>query len=255
MIAAGAELTFEASMKLKSGLGPKQERVAILFEGSGQGVINYDLKAEASLPVRAVPPYITATETLGGRVELEARDGVPFRVLSAGGAPPRFVGFDPAADPPRARYTIEWDLTAEDRAGAVPWFWVVETDRADSGIVDLRVRHASTRATQPRGRPWVPKDHRVVVDRVTPGSPVEFETHVDFVSGVPIPVDTAAVRADAPNLRTELVRAWADGRSLWYRVRLTVTDAPPGPLYETVTVTADGFDEPLRVIGRIVGRN
>lgn len=251
VIPAGQTLTFDASMKIKSGLGPKHEQVAILFEGYAEGLVRYDLRAEASLPVRAVPPVLRATETLTGRVDLESRDGAAFRVLTAGGAPPRFVGFDPATDAPRSHYTIEWDLTAAQVHGEVPWFWVVETDRPDAPIVDLRVQHDTTRVEQPRGRPWVPKDLRVIVGSIEVGTPVEFESYIEFASGIPIPTGTAAVASPSSNIMVELVRTWTVRQELHYRIRMTVTDAPPGPFYELMTLKAAGFDAPLRLIGRV----
>jgi hypothetical protein len=191
------------------------------------------------------------TQTTSGQVRLEAVDGKPFRVLRSQGAPPEFVGFDPARDAPRSQYTIRWDLT---RFGTeIPWFWVIETDRVDCPVIDARIQHASTMPLRVPGRPWVPKDQRVLVGRVRRGEPFEVATRIEYGGNNKPQPDTATVSSWSPSLRAELLDVQPDGRELQYRIRLTPgADLSPGLLYVQLAIRASGFDAPLYVIGTVV---
>ena len=259
VIPAGGFIEFSTTMSMKSGLGEKKEKISIRFEGYSDTFAVFYFTAEVSLPIRVTPPHIRASQRevhgwvpiSSGEVLLEASDGKPFRLLASHGQPPDFIGYDPAHDPPRAEYRVRWDL---DRfaGGTVPWFWVFETDRPDCPVVDARFRHSSTLPVRPPGRPWVPKDQRVLVGNVRNGEPFEVTTKMEYVKDrAPAPT-TAAVRSDSPFLRAELAEAQRDGQFLGFRIRVIPTNAPAGLLYGTLTLSASGFDVQLQIIGRIV---
>jgi hypothetical protein len=260
VIAPGGFIEFETSMKIKSGLGEKKEKVTVFFEGyeGGPGPED-DLRyapvfyftAEASRAVRAVPPHITATNGLQGEFVLESRDRKPFRVLASQGGPPVLVGHDPVG-PPANRYTLRWDLTREDQAGSVPWFWIIETDHPDAPIVDLRIRHEATKPDHTK-RPWVAKDQRVVIDRVKPGEPVEFVAQIEYHPGqIPAP-RTAAIGGSPSELTAELVEAVQEGQLVNYRIRVRARPGPSVLFQEEISLQASGASAPLRIIGRRLG--
>jgi hypothetical protein len=260
VIGPGGSTEFTTTMTMKSGLGEKKEKISIIFEGYRSTFVVQYYTAEVSLPVRLTPPHLPASSkdqrtgrwvnTMSGHVEVKSLDGEPFRILRAHGAPPEYVGFDPATDPPRNVYTIRWDLS---RFGnAIPWYWVIETDRPDAPLVDARIRHVSTRPVRVEQRPWEPKDQRLLVGVVARGQPFEITTKHEYDAGyIPDPT-TAAVRSQSSFLRAELLDAQSDEQHLQFRIRVTPTaSAPPGLLYGTLEVSAVGFGVPLRIIGRI----
>jgi hypothetical protein len=190
--------------------------------------------------------------TTSGQIEVKSLDGKPFRVLRTHGAPPEYVGFDPATDEPRGVYTLRWDLTRFGKR--IPWFWVVETDRPDAPVIDARIRHASTLSPRVPDRHWQPKDQRIVVGVVPAGEPFEISTGIECDAGTFPDPATAAVTTASPHLQAELLETQRDEQHLNYRVRVTpAAEAPPGLLYETIQVHAGGYVVPLRIIGRIAG--
>ena len=257
VIPPGGFTEFSTTMNMKTGLGEKREKITIIFEGYEAASAIHFFTAEVSLPVRVTPPHITASRRSGGgwvhspsgQLGVESTDGRPFRILRAHGAPPQFVGYDPRTDPPRSRYTIRWDMT-RFQGGAIPWFWVIETDRPDCPVLDVRIRHASTLAPRPQGRPWVPKDQRILVGIVQNGQPFEVTTKLEFVPSYPPDPTTAAVASESSFLGAELVEVQRDGQFLQYRVRLT-PQAAPGLLYGKLSVFAAGFRTTLHIIGRV----
>jgi hypothetical protein len=250
-IEPGTSVEFSTEMEPKPGLGEKREGVAMRFRGYEPRVEFY-IRAEVAFPVRVVPPHITATAELTGQFEVRSQDGRPFSVLRVNDAPPDFVDFDPSTDAPRDRYTIRWDLRALADRGEVPWFWVIETDRAECPVIDIRVRHMSTLPVRPRGRPWVPKAQRVLLGRVAPGEPVEVTAKIEYARGHRPAVDTAAVRSDSTRFRAELVEAVEDGQLVEYRIRVTPAPDASGFLMESIDLNASGFSSPLYLVGRIV---
>ncbi len=143
IIAPGAAATLTATLDVPTTPGEKDAKVFLTFEGYPQPVMAL-LKADANLPIRALPAYVDALKKVtSGSIKLSSEDGKPFRVLSAGGAPPLFEGFDPAKQEPLASYTLRWAVPAE-ACESLPLWWIVETDRADCPIIPLRIRHECT---------------------------------------------------------------------------------------------------------------
>ena len=259
MIRSGGFIDFDTTMNMKSGLGEKKEKITIYFEPGHrkQAAVVY-FTADVSLPIKLDPPHLAASDrvddqwvqTRQGEVTLTALDGRPFSILRTHGLPPDFVGFDPGIDAPRAQYTVRWDLDRFD--GVIPWFWVIETDRPDCPIIDARVHHSSTMPPRPTGRPWVPKDQRLLVGIVRKGEPFEVTTTIEYAGNYPPDPGSAVVASESPLFDAELLEAQVEDQHLSYRVRLTATKtAPPGLLYGTLAIGANGFTAPLHVVGRI----
>jgi hypothetical protein len=253
-IQPGGSLPFAVSLEPKSGLGEKREGLRLIF-ADHQALVTYVFRAEVSLPVRAEPPHLTAVDDrtkqliLTGEFELTARDDRPFRVLAVHGGPPDLVGFDPGRDEPRSSYTVRWDITDMNASGTVPWFLVVQTDHPAAPLVDLRIRHPSTKPPRPAGRPWVPKDQRVVIGPVQAGDPVEVRAKLEYQPReVPAP-GTAAVRSESEQFDIQLLAAEADGQVVTVTAVVTPAAGTPGLIYGTAFVEVSGFEMPLRVIG------
>ena len=258
MIRSGGYIDFATTMTMKSGLGEKKEKITIYFEPDGQRAAVVYFTAVVSLPIKLDPPHLAASDrvndqwvqTRQGEVTLTALDGRPFSVLRTHGLPPDFVGFDPAVDAPRTQYTIRWDLDRFE--GVIPWFWVIETDRPDCPIIDARVQHSSTLPPRPTGRPWVPKDQRLLVGIVRKGEPFEVTTSIEYAKNYPPDSASAVVASESTLFDAELLEAQVDQQHLSYRVRLTVTDtSSPGLLYGTLAIGANGYTATLYVVGRI----
>ena len=252
VIPPGGFIEFATEMEMKTGLGAKKEKVTLFFEGYDQTQVVFYYTAEVARPVRVVPPYVDAVnQRRTGTVEVSSLDNKPFRILKAHGLSPQFVGFDNAADEPRTQYTLKWDIGQFD-GQRVPWFWVLETDHPEAPIVDVRVRHDSTRPIPPDGRPWQPKDQRVLIDLVRNGESVEIITKHEYADNrTPMP-QTARVQSLSAILDVELVGIEQKGQLLEFRVRITPKNAPLGLLYEHINVGSVGYMVPLRIIGRVI---
>ena len=116
----------------------------------------------------------------------------------------------------------------------------------------MRVRHDSTRPIPPDGRPWQPKDQRVLIDLVRNGESVEIITKHEYAGNrTPMP-QTARVQNLSAILDVELVGIEQKGQLLEFRVRVTPKNAPLGLLYEHINVGSVGYMVPLRIIGRVI---
>jgi len=258
VIPPGGYIEFTTTMNMKSGLGEKKEKITVYFEPGGERVAIQYYTAELSLPIRLTPPYLNASRrvndqwvhTTAGEIVLTAQDGRPFSVLRAHGEAPEFVGFDPATDQPRSEYTLRWDLRRFE--GVIPWFWVIETDRPDCPLIDARIRHSSTLPAKPPGRPWVPKDQRILVGIVQPGEAFEVVTKIEYNGGYPPDPTTATVVSESTLFQAELIEAQVDGQYLQFRIRVSAADnAGPGLLYGSLAIGASGFTGSLQIIGAV----
>ncbi len=146
VIAPGGSVELLATLDVPRTPGEKDAKVFLTFEG-------YDaprmamLKADASLPIRVVPAYVDSLKKVTtGTIQVTSEDGKPFTILSAGGLPPKFSGFDSSKDAPRAQYTLRWEMpeTPDTPCEPMPLWWVIETDRADCPLVALRIRDECT---------------------------------------------------------------------------------------------------------------
>jgi len=158
-------------MKLKldgaPAVGPRNSSVKIMVDGFTRA-LDIPVRAEVTLPVRCVPPYVNAVEgkNLIGRLVLESIDGKPFKILSMSGAQMVIQYGDGSEDAPRASWVVTYDVTGTAEGAALPPYLLFETDAAGAGVVDVRVR--STRAPQ---KPKIPViEQRLNLGRVAAGT-------------------------------------------------------------------------------------
>ncbi len=199
-IPANGTLIMPMSMKTNDAIGAKVAKVDLLFRGIPEP-LTVTYKAETAFIVRANPPYIDTTTAdpsgkieldrskLRGQFKLQADDRKPFRVLSVDNAAPKFLDFDPAKDSPRFEYTLLYDFTATPDA-LIPRWVIVETDRDDCPLVDLRMRHPATR--------YVPsiafEQFRASAGATAPGQAAEFSILLKKFTGRILAVKSADPR-------------------------------------------------------------
>lgn len=249
-------IDFSTTMSLKSGTGPKKEKITIFFVGDKVAVQYYT--AEVSLAVRVSPPYLQASEFNEGRwtnyptgeVTLSSLDGQPFRVLASHGAEPDFVDYDPDLDPPRSEYAVRWDVRRF--GGQIPWFWVFETDHPGAPLVDVRIRHVTTQVTSQKGRAWVAKDQRVLAGEIRAGEPFDVTTKVEYAGNVTPSPDAFFVRTRSQKMEVEVTDAQQDDQFVNLQLHVApAADAEPGLFYENLTIHDGTLTAPLTVIARV----
>ncbi|MFM7260650.1 MAG: DUF1573 domain-containing protein [bacterium] len=217
-IPARGFLEMPMSMKSSNSTGERKAKVNMVFEGLDQ-MLSIDLIAESAYMVRSNPPYIDALapERMKGFLELVARDNQPFTVLTVDGKP--VLSADGSAMKPAVRQIITYDFTQlGDRP--VPPFLIVETDHPKSPLLDLRVRHETTRIT-----PALPfGEFRSNLGVLTSGGTTEFEVHLKTTS----PLTLTAVESLDPAFKVELLGQTSDADGALARVRFTDVSLPKG---------------------------
>jgi len=233
-IPAGGTLKFDVTMEVPLTPGVKDATVQIVVEGLPKP-LTAKLSADSVMPIRVEPAYVDALKGKSmGTVVARSANGTPFRILSAGGSLPQFVGFDPAADAPRAEYTLRWTAPSQP-CESMPLWWVIETDRADCPLVPLRIRHECTGSKADPGRfarEWFFPEPIGIVGRVAPGSAAETVVPIEHYNpqargAVQRPQwkDVVRVETRDPRAQAALVRTQAGTRDQ-VDVRLSVTPAP-----------------------------
>jgi hypothetical protein len=246
VIPARGSITMPVSMQTSAAVGVKQAAVSLLFKGVPTPM-QVGLKAEVAYSVVARPvPYIDALDPsrLSGTFDLESPDGKPFEVRAVQGEPPIFVGFDPRGDALRSRYTLRYDFRGLN-ANAVPKYLLVETDRADCPLVDLRVRHPATRIAPPLKF----AEFRSMLGRVPAGGSGEFDLEIEEMGNLRI--DT--VYALSPDATVELLSQTSDGKNLLVKVKVTPRPGFSGLLQIPVTFVAGGRTAEQLVYGVVGG--
>jgi hypothetical protein len=249
VLAPGEAVDLTATLTPKPGPGAKKEQIRVIAAGYSQ-VVAVDVIGEVSLSIRATPSGLEAYRIgLTGEVVVASLDGKPFRILRAGGKPPQFVDFVAAADAPRDRYALRWDLNGYT-AQTMPWYWVVETDHPDAPLVDIRVMHEWTKV--PRGRErWIGSDLRILGGVLRPGESRDYKTKLQYnPKGRP---DTAPpiVRALTRGIRADLVSSEIIGTDIHCTFRVTVLRNDAGLLYEKIGFTAGGYSSPVWFIATL----
>lgn len=180
VIAPGGSLEISASLAAPLIPGDKEATVSIAFDGAASVVAK--IKGEVRLPLLATPPFVDALrDKTSGTIAIKALDGKPFTILESGDAPPVFVGFDPAKDPPRAEYVISWNLAGR-APEAMPLWWFVRTDRADCDAIPLRVRDEATGMKHDPDRAkrfWIVKESLVMGGRAAVGAPAKVRIELE----------------------------------------------------------------------------
>lgn len=210
-IEPGASARFEAKLGASVVPGPRKATVKILAEGFGQA-LELDVRGEVALPLRAVPSALQPPPggPGKGRFVIESIDRKPFRVLSAGGMTPAYLGFDPSSEATKATYVLRYDLESLPRE-RWPAFWVVQTDRADCPVLGLKVRDASF------NRPTVLKMREYAINLGALPMGADREIAVDLLE--PLPGETAVEASEGLAMRVMRVDPLSDGARLILQVR------------------------------------
>ena len=249
MIPPGESVDLAAVLEGAPNTGPKTASVKVLFDGYSVVEV-VDLKAEITLPIRAIPPHINAVRNQNrqGRIVVEAIDGEPFSICSFHGLPPTYLGFDPATDEPRSQYILSFDL---DRLPApYPRYLVIETDRPETPMLDVYLRHETT-LPKPNRNLRMAGGFRFPLGLIKQGSSVDFEVRFDTVSS-PI----ATVISESPDCRAQMLgittEETEDGIMTLVKIRVTPASDYVGVLYASLSaMTADGQTAPFHVFGLV----
>lgn len=203
-IPAKGTLEMPISMKMSKAPVRKGASVTLVLQPVNQ-VLKVEMSAEVTLPIRATPNFVDAQKgALKGEFTIAATDGKPFRVLTANGTTPIFRDFDPTKDSPKSSYRIGYDFSAP--GFVVPKYFVVETDRTDCPLVDLRVRHETTKISPP----VKVAEFRSSIGRVAPGEAGTFDLEFEAVGSARV----ASVRSLWDGATVRLVEQRPDGQNL-----------------------------------------
>ncbi len=167
VIEPGKSQSLEVKLDGAPSMGTRRSSVKVIVAGSGRP-LDIPVRAEVSLPVRTVPPYVNAVggKNLSGRFVVESIDKSPFRVLSTLGGTMIEEGAG-TTDSARPSHVMAYDITA--MADALPTHLYVETDSERAPLVEVRVR--SERIDRSQSIDFL--DTRAVLGRVTPGASCE----------------------------------------------------------------------------------
>ena len=225
IIPARSSIEVPIDMETNRAVGLKKAIVQLAIEGYQQ-FTTIELQAETAWGVRTTPLYLGVRERANqperrlGTINLESLDQQPFQVLSTNGMPPEFIGFDPAKDAPRARYTIRYDLSMYG-CDDLPPFYIIRTDHPKAQLFDMRVRHDPCTRILPRINM---EDFRSSLGIVSPGAQIT----VPLVFKKP-KADIISATSMNPMLQTTIVERIRDGQNMKVRVLTTVApDAPEG---------------------------
>lgn len=247
VIPAKGSITVPVSMKTSGATGPKSASVRLLFDGV-PGIVEVKLQAEVAYSIRG---YQTNTypgkgpqqdgfvnafdfpQQTKGEVTVESLDHKPFRVLSVMGQPPVFLDFDPAKDAPRSTYRVLYDFSAAP-CEAVPKYLLIETDREDAPVFDLRVRHKCSRI-EPE---FAFAAYRENLGVLRPGVDHEFTVEIKHANGVRID----SVQSPDPRLQVRVTGLVNDGDSQLVKLMARTAPGTSGVIMVPVRFTGVGPD-------------
>ena len=232
-------LEVPVSMKVPASTGNKVAEVKVVYEGL-KFVTTLHMKGEVAFPVRVTStdskgvnqPFIDAhtdPTRVRGTIHVESVDQVPFIVKSVLGKPPTIQNFVAGTDAPRAAYDITYDLSGYACA-MMPPYLCVETDRADSRLVDLRIRHECTKIA--------PKlsfsEHRINAGAMNEGSVIDTDIQLKHAGVVRI----SEVESLDPAILVTLGEQVSDGDGLLVHLRLAAQNGSAGTHTFRIRMTA-----------------
>ena len=249
-IPVGGSVNLEASLDGGPNPGPKTAAVKVLIENYPRP-IEVDLKAEISLPIRAIPAYINAVRDQNrvGRIVIESIDGEPFTICSIHGKKPNLMNFDPETDPPTNKYIYNYDLSEFELP--YPRYLVVATDNPKTPVVDIYLRHESTMPGLNRNL-RVAGGFRHPFGRIDKGGSLEME--IGFIT----PDDPiATVVSTSPDARVDLIGTRSeqvkDDLVSFQKIRITPASDHEGVLYFPATfLTTRGQSVDVPLFGIVV---
>jgi len=243
-------MDLQAALAASPNPGPKTAAIKILVNGYPRP-LEVDLKAEISLPIRAIPPYINAVQgkNTKGRIVIESIDKSPFTICSVHGNVPNLVGFDPKTDEPRSKYIMTYDL--EDIPVPYPRYLLVSTDNPDVPIIDIYFRHETTLPKINRSM-LVHDGYRHTFGRIDSGSSAEIE--IGF-SDLAEPI--ATVISNSPDARVELLSSRdeiiGDKVISFQKIKVMPAKDFEGTMYFPITFLANsGQSTDVPVFGAVV---
>jgi hypothetical protein len=228
-IPAGGELELEVQMTAQSSPGTKKAEIKLLFDGYAR-VVNIDMRMEVSLPIRLQPSFINAVkgQATTGRFVVESLDRQAFSIGAIHGRPVRYVGFDPTKDAPQSQYLLEYDV-ADWQSQELPLFLLMETDRADCPIVDIRLR---TESTFPKPVLKM-QDYRHTIGKVEQGGSAELTFEI---SDLPESEPVVSAGSMMPGAKLEILETTKEGIMTKIRTRFTAPKDFVGILYAPITL-------------------
>ena len=178
MIPPDEDIEFIAVLAAPVTPGKKNAKVQITFVGNLQPLL-LEIEGDITMAIKADPPYVGGArgDENQGVVSVASVDGKPFTILSSGGRPPSFLGFNPEVDAPRSEYTLRWNLGQIEDLPRHVW-WAVFTDHPDCPVLPLRIRNPATgaRADMERYiRHWRFDESLINAERLEPGRKVVLE--------------------------------------------------------------------------------
>jgi len=214
-IPARGTLEMPVSMKMSKAPIRKMASVTMVIDlGDGQKQpLKVEIEAEVTLAIRAVPGFIDtqpglvdrkSPERMSGTFNIVAGDGKPFSVVAVQGIPPVFEGFDPAKDQPASKYSLRYDFTKPGTV--VPKYLIIETDRSDCPLLDLRVRHDTTKIKPP----FKVDAFRSTFGKLAVGNAGTFELELEDVGTKRV----TGVRSLSPLIEVAIADQKVDGRNL-----------------------------------------
>ncbi len=190
VIQPGERLSFKASMAMPPAPGGKDAKVFVRFKGWSQKVLIGKMKAVVKMAIEASPDHLDAVAKpdrpvapTSGTLTVTSRDGKPFRILSAGGEKPRFIGFNPDSDSPRTTYQLAWDLSRWPCEGMKLW-WIIETDHPECRALPVEIWHdcVGSKADPDRmSRGWMVHERLEHLGDVRAGKAIEVEIETSKV--------------------------------------------------------------------------
>lgn len=253
VIPPGGSIDLEAAMDGGPNPGPKTAAVKVLIEGYARP-IEVDLKAEISLAIRAIPPYINAVSNKNqtGRIVIESITGKPFRICSIHGMKPTLLNFDPETDPPRSKYIFTYDI--ENMPVPYPRYLAVVTDDPDVPVVDIYFRHETTMPSISKTM-RVAKGYRHPFGRIDMGGSKNIEIGFQEMRE-----RVATVISGTPNARVELIGSKpvteGDKINTYYEIKIIPAKDFEGVLYFPVTfMTSSGDSIDVPVFGVVVPKD
>ncbi|MBL9140713.1 MAG: DUF1573 domain-containing protein, partial [Phycisphaerae bacterium] len=247
VIPARGSITVPVSMKTSGATGPKTAAVRLMFDGV-PGLVEIKLEAEVAYsihgyqtntyPGRGVQQdfFVNAfdfPQQTKGEVTIASADKKPFKVVSMQGSPPVFVDFNPATDPARESYRVQYDFSKAACADA-PKYLVIETDRPDALLIDMRVRHACTRIDPA----FIFAQYRENLGLMPVGVARDFSVEIKHANGVRID----SVQSLDPRLAVQLVGSVSDGDSLLVNLRAATQPGAQGVITSSIRFTGVGPD-------------
>lgn len=241
-IPANGVLEMPMSMKTSHSVGRKTAQVNMVFDGLEQ-LLEIKLVAETAYAVRANPAFVDALapERMKGFFELLSTDGAPFMVKSVDGRPA--LTADGAPMKPATRQVVKYDLTNSGLGTGIPPFLIVETDHPKCPVLDLRVRHETTKIAPVLNF----AEFRTNAGVLQNGTPTEFE--IELKHAGPMRVDR--VESRHKEVQAFIVDQKSDGDSLLVKVKLLPTGMPIGPCLFTCRFGAGSKTSDLWIYGLV----